>query len=54
MYKVRDNVYWETESCIQRRNAPPLSKDTSSNVSSLPSTRPGSFRSAQVECTIIL
>jgi len=29
---VRDNVYWETRSCIERRNAPPLSKDTSSGI----------------------
>lgn len=35
MYKVRDNVYWETESSKQRLNAPPLS-EASSGLSSQP------------------
>lgn len=34
MYKVKDNVYWETESSNQRLHAPPLSADSSSGVTS--------------------
>lgn len=34
MYKVKDNVYWETESSNQRLHAPPLSADSSSGLTS--------------------
>jgi hypothetical protein len=33
MYKVKDNVFWETDSCIERRNAVPLSDSSGGSPS---------------------
>ena len=43
MYKVKDNVYWETESSHKRMHAPPLSASTSDGGDAAgPSSGPGS------------